>query len=133
MVDHDGASLDVRAHLLHEHCTRRLGDTHRATIVYDRDGLEGVHFRDDLRDAYSAARLEEFAETAWDVQSALLSIETDEDSLGGIEATVHSFESAFVIQFPVAYRGGILLSCEPSVGARLDEFLGSLETAMERR
>lgn len=83
MADHDGPSLDVRAHLLHEHCTRRLGDTHRATIVYDRDGLEGVHFRDDLRDAYSAARLEEFAETAWDVQSALLSIETDEDSLGG--------------------------------------------------
>lgn len=87
----------------------RAGDDVRVVGTHDDSDWEIAYMRDDLRDAYSTASVDDIAD---DLVFDALGVEQQESlyELGDLRATVRLFDDGFVVHVPVADHEGVLVS-----------------------
>lgn len=115
--------VQERARRLVEFCDRRAGQYLRGVFVYDDDGIEVVTLRDDVRAVYSDDGLAALAEAARRVQAIGSRVGAAGPAMGDVEAHVHAFENAVVLQLPVDETAGIVVSFDSEAGSQLARFI----------
>lgn len=105
---------------LAEYLNDRVGDYHRGTVRYEKEAIEIIYLREDIRER----RLES------DVEMMLKRLrpeskEAEEQAFrfGELRATMRSFEQAIIIHFPRGDSRGVVVALEPDIGRNFNDFL----------
>lgn len=105
-----------------EYAREQIGDGLRTVAVLYEDDCETIYLRDDIREAYSADRYQQVAESfRTELNTDIYGTRSSE--IGEKAAIIHSHEGAYVFQFPHNDCHSILLSVEPHVGSQLKSFI----------
>lgn len=100
-----------------------LGQDLRAVTVYGPDLSQQIYLRDDLQGRYDSEELTALMRKARAVGVPLREVGSRDTAMGDIQASVHVFENALLVQFLLGPRTGIIVSVEPDVGRALVEFI----------
>ena len=107
---------------LQEFALESVGQSLRTIVVVFEADFEVEYLRDDLKDRYSATEYGDIVETFRTVPDVNEEF-PGEHSIGPRRCLIHYHQNAFVFQFPHEGCHSILLSVEPTVGSRLEDFI----------
>lgn len=108
---------------LREYCQDQAGRSLQSIFTYTENSAELYYVRDDMEDAFRGGGFQAFQEAAWAVHTTILEEEVKVEVLGGYRATVHTFETAFAIQFRIDDGEGLVVTFDRDIGRNLHQFL----------
>ncbi|MGB9985494.1 DUF7522 family protein [Salarchaeum japonicum] len=119
--------MDGQYEELVEYCQRQAGDSFQSAFTYTENSADPYYVRPDMKGAFAEGGLEEFREAAWGIHTTVLKQAPKASVLGEYQATVHTFETAFAIQFRTDADTGIVLTFDRNIGRNLHGFLMECE------
>ncbi|MFB6170433.1 MAG: hypothetical protein ABEJ06_04715 [Haloarculaceae archaeon] len=115
--------MEERYRRLADYCHEQAGDSLQSLFTYTEDSAEPYHVREDRKEAFRSGGFEQFQKAAWEVHTTVLEEAPKVDVLGDYRATVHTFETAFAIQFRISDDEGVVVTFDRDIGRNLHEFL----------
>lgn len=115
--------MEERYEQLTEYCQKEAGDSVQSMFTYRKDSAEPYYVRDDMQEAFRGGGFQQFQEAAWAVHDTVLEEAPKIEVLGDYRATVHTFDTAFAIQFKISDDEGIVVTFDRDIGRNLHQFL----------
>lgn len=119
--------VDERIQDLVEHCRREAGAQFQSLFTYEEESAEPYYVREDVKPAFRGGGFQQFQEAAWAVHTTVLEEAPKAEVLGEYRATVHTFDSAFAIQFRISDEEGVVVTFDRNIGRNLHSFLVECE------
>lgn len=112
-----------RAQEFTAHLRGTLGQDLRAVAVFGPDLSQQLFLREDLQGHYDSEEVAALIRKARSVGEPLRDVGSWATAMGDIQASVHVFDNALLVQFVLGPETGIIVSVEPDVGRALVEFI----------
>lgn len=103
-----------------EYLNERAGKYHRGTVRYEKDAIEILHLRDDIKERRLESDIKMMLER---LRPESKEAEEQAFRFGELRATMRSFEQAIILHFPLGDSRGVVVSLEPEVGRNFNDFL----------
>jgi len=110
-----------------KYCQAEAGQQFQSLFTYTEESAKPYYVRGDMRPSFREGGFQRFQEAAWEVHATLLEQAPKAEVLGDYRATVHTFDTAFVIQFRIDDDEGVVATFDRNIGRNLHSFLVECE------
>lgn len=105
------------------YCREQTDGSLQSVFTYTEDSAEPYYVREDMQEAFRSGGFQQFQEAAWAIHTTVLEHAPKVDVLGEYRATVHTFDTAFAIQFRITDDEGLVVTFDRDIGRNLHQFL----------
>jgi len=115
--------METQYQRLTAYCQHEAGDSLVSVFSYSESDAQLHYAREDMETEFLEGGLEQFQQAVWAIHMNVLEEAPKVEVFGDYRATVHTFDTAFCIQFRVEEDEGVVVTFDRNIGRNLHQFL----------